>query len=169
MPMPGGSAVSTFKGIAISNHAAAASVLKEIECYLREREPSSPALVLVNQAVSLFGRPLIEILETLAPSKLDLARISLDSKSIFTIPVAQIRKITESMELEGRFEADSQSFPRITSRNDALAAIEVLERFMLSSEPSSPLPLLLSKARSMMGKNFSAIMEDMFALPPQAQ
>lgn len=166
MPMPGSAALA---GIAISNHNAAASALREIESYLRENEPSSPALILVNQAVSLFGRPLIEILETLAPSKLDLARISLDSKSIFTIPVTQIRKITETIELGARVEADSQSFPRITSRQDALVAIEVLERFMLSSEPSSPLPLLLSKARSMMGKNFSAIMEDMFAPAQQAQ
>lgn len=146
---------------AVANHAQAAALIVEIERYFLENEPSSPALVLVHQARKLFGRPLIEVLEALVPSRIDNLRISIDPSNGFALAIDRIRQLSTSVSVNGHDAGAGEPVKRIERRDEALGAMQQVERFLSASEPSSPVPLLFSKARAMMGKDFAGVLRDM--------
>lgn len=49
----------------------------------------------------------------------------------------------------------------IGTRDDALRALDAVAAFFRSSEPSSPVPLFLERAKRLIGKDFLAVLEDM--------
>jgi type VI secretion system protein ImpA len=51
--------------------------------------------------------------------------------------------------------------PEISERAAAIACMESIETFFLRKEPSSPIPLLLGRARSCSGKDFASLMREM--------
>lgn len=149
----------------IASHGQAAAILTEIERYFCAIEPSSPALILVHQARKLLGRPLVEALEALAPSRVDTARLIVDSSSGFTLSIERMRQLTSSalVQPEPNMSGDDFVAPAITSRDAASSAMQSIERFLAVLEPTSPVPLLLSRARSLMNKNFSGLLNDYFS------
>lgn len=154
----------------VSSHGQAAAILTEIERYFCTVEPSSPALILVHQARKLLGRPLVEALEALAPSRVDKARLIVDAGSGFTLSIDRMRQLTSSalFQPEPNMSADDFAAPAITNRDAANSAMQSIERFLAVLEPTSPVPLLLSRARSLMNKNFSGLLGDYFS-PTEAQ
>ncbi len=46
-------------------------------------------------------------------------------------------------------------------RGEALAAMLGIEEFLAAREPSSPVTMLLSRARAMMGSNFPALLREL--------
>jgi hypothetical protein len=51
----------------------------------------------------------------------------------------------------------------ITTRDAAISAMVSVERFLGTVEPSSPTPLLLSKARALMTKDFAGLLKEILA------
>ncbi|WP_321799984.1 type VI secretion system protein TssA [Caballeronia sp. J97] len=49
----------------------------------------------------------------------------------------------------------------IASRDDALAALDAVCAFLERTEPTNPAPLLIRRARGLMGKDFLAVMQDL--------
>ncbi|SAK78086.1 ImpA-like protein [Caballeronia temeraria] len=49
----------------------------------------------------------------------------------------------------------------IASREDALAALDAVCAFLERTEPTNPAPLLIRRARGLMGKDFLAVMQDL--------
>ena len=152
--------------LAISGHAEARDLLAEIEKYFLGFEPSSPALMLVHQARALVGKPLVEALEAIAPSRLDGARILFDSASGLSIGFDRMRQLSASIhsgDIALNGEGARAPLPQIDSRLEAMTAMISVEAFLSSVEPSSPSPLLLAKARSLMSKNFAELLKELLA------
>lgn len=148
------------------SHGEAASALEDIESYFAAREPSSPALLLVHQARKLIGRPLIEAVEALAGSRTDGAQIRLGEAGGFTLPIERLRQLSSTsgggQPVSPVRRADQKP---VENRAQAQSAMLGVEQFLAANEPSSPVPLLLSKARQLMGKDFSAILNELIGTP----
>jgi len=159
------SAAVTVPLTEVSSHGQAAAILTEIERYFCNIEPSSPALILVHQARKLLGRPLVEALEALAPSRVDSARLIVDAGSGFTLSIDRMRQLTSSalFQPDTSMAGDDFAAPAVSSRDEANSAMQSIERFLAVLEPTSPVPLLLSRARSLMNKNFSGLLSDYFS------
>ena len=51
--------------------------------------------------------------------------------------------------------------PRVTSRAEALTLLDRVAAHYRSVEPSSPIPLLIDRARSLVGKDFMSLIRTM--------
>lgn len=144
------------------SHGEAASVLEDIESYFAASEPSSPALLLVHQARKLIGRPLIEAVEALAGSRTDGAQIRLGQTGGFTLTIERLRQLSSTSSggqpVTPIRRADQKP---VENRAQAQSAMLGVEQFLAAHEPSSPVPLLLGKARQLMGKDFSAVLNEL--------
>jgi type VI secretion system protein ImpA len=144
------------------SHGEAASLLEDIESYFAASEPSSPALLLVHQARQLIGRPLIEAVEALAGSSTDNVQIRLGEAGGFVLSMDRLRQLS-SMSGSGQpiapVRRDDQK--PIENRTQAQSAMLGVEQFLAVNEPSSPVPLLLGKARQLMGKDFASLLNEL--------
>jgi type VI secretion system protein ImpA len=148
------------------SHGEAASALEDIESYFAANEPSSPALLLVHQARKLIGRPLIEAVEALAGSRTDGAQIRLGQAGGFTLTIERLRQLSSTSgggQPVTPVRRDDQK--PVESRAQAQSAMLGVEQFLAANEPSSPVPLLLGKARQLMGKDFSAVLNELIGTP----
>lgn len=149
----------------VENQREAKDALSAIESYFVQSEPSSPALLLVHQARLLIGMPIIEALAALAPGRVETARLVIDQASGFSLDMEKMRQLSVAKgndEKGGLFGRSSGREYGITTREGALGLMLGVEQFLSRSEPSSPVPLLLSRAREFMEKNFSSIIMEMF-------
>lgn len=142
----------------------ARQALEVLEGYFSRHEPSSPSFVLVRQARQLQGRPLVEALELLVPAKFEEARIDFSRDTGFVLTMERMRALSElgPAEDEGVETADP---PVVTTRAEASSLMSALERYFTATEPSSPIPLLLTRARGYLNQSFSAILAELF--PPE--
>ena len=153
--------------ILVSDQSAAVRALAGAETYFATFEPSAPALILVHQARVLVGKPLVEALQALLPEKATSAMIKLDSDTKFEINMDRMQelsqKATNSASGENAFVGPKQEEPGFNAqtRIDATALILAVEGYYRSSESSSPIPLLLSKAREFLSRDFNAIIKDL--------
>lgn len=155
--------VAAYKG-SIANHAEAAAALHAVETYLVEREPSTPALILVHQARSLVGKSLVQALETLLPEAAPAAILRLDSGTNFQIAMPLMKTLTAAAQKTSEVSENPSGTVRAfaaANRAEAQALIDEVEGFFRSAEPSSPIPLLLSKARSFANRDFDSILREL--------
>lgn len=64
-------------------------------------------------------------------------------------------------ETNGEPGATGKAIGGIKSRQDAIRALDTVAAFFRQNEPSSPVPLLLDRARNLVGKNFMEILADL--------
>lgn len=147
-----------------TQHEAAAALLAA-ELYFHQHEPSAPALILIHQARMLFGKPLVAALEALLPTMAPSAVLRFDGSQRFDIGLDQMRVVTEDAAFNAELTEPETDTPEIVfsaeNRNDAASLMLGVEAFYRSVEPSSPIPMLLSKARSYLNKDFSAILNEL--------
>jgi type VI secretion system protein ImpA len=147
-------------------HGEAASVLEDIEAYFIACEPSSPALLLAHQARKLIGRPLIEAVEALAGSRTDGAQIRLGQAGGFTLTIETLRQLSStSGGGQPVTPVRREDQKPVENRAQAQTAMLGVEQFLAANEPSSPVPMLLAKAREMMGKDFSSLLGELLNSP----
>ena len=148
----------------ITTASQARQALEALEGYFSRHEPSSPSFVLVRQARQLQGRPLVEALELLVPAKFEEARIDFSRDTGFVLTMERMRALSDigATEEEGTETADP---PVVTTRAEASSLMSALERYFSATEPSSPIPLLLTRARGYLNQSFSAILAELF--PPE--
>jgi len=149
----------------IADMAQARAALEALESYFRTREPSSPSLVLVRQARQLVGRPLIEAMEVLVPEMSARARIDFGRESGFLLGMDRMRALSEIGGDGEEATADPADFA-VSTRREAGALMSALEGYYASFEPSSPIPVLLSRARGYLNQSFTAILSE-FLPPPE--
>ncbi|MGH1330368.1 MAG: ImpA family type VI secretion system protein [Paracoccaceae bacterium] len=144
-------------GIGITSHSAARATLEAVETYFSANEPASAALILATQARLLIGKPLVEAIETLLPADAPRAVIDFGPETGFAISMDRMRALTG----EARRAPEDTTAPEpaapVESRADVARAIRGVEDFYRRSEPASPIPLLLFKARDYLEKDFQAI------------
>lgn len=146
----------------VGSHADAAAALDAVAAYFVKIEPSSPGLILVKQARELIGKPLMEALEILLPGVAEKAKIDFGSEHEFSITVPRMKMLTGSAGQAELVPSDPANFV-IENREAASATISNVETFYRQTEPSSPVPILLFKAKTYLSRDFSAIITDLFA------
>ena len=157
-------ALAAPKGL-ITNQGEAAAALLAIEVYFATHEPSSPALVLVHQARSLVGKPLVQAIEALVPEAAARAVIKFRSGIDFQITMPLMKALTENVIIHNdgppTIGSDAANGYKAHSRGEALELMAEVESFFKTAEPSSPVPLLLDKAHGFTNRNFDMILKDL--------
>ncbi|WP_276152755.1 MULTISPECIES: type VI secretion system ImpA family N-terminal domain-containing protein [unclassified Sulfitobacter] len=150
---------------AITSHTHARLTLEACEHYYRRHEPSSAALLLVTQARLLIGRPLIEALETLLPEKASQAIVDFGPQTGFSLNIDRLRQLTDSAPQSPTPENETQEpegpAPRVLSGDQAAGAMRAVETYFLTAERSSPVPLLLQRARSYLARDFQSLVDEL--------
>ncbi|MBA3449108.1 MAG: type VI secretion system ImpA family N-terminal domain-containing protein [Pseudaminobacter sp.] len=161
---------AALKGL-ITNHAEASAALLAVEAYFAAREPSSPALILVHQARALVGKPFVFAIEALMPEAAARAVIKFQSGADFSIPMPLMKSLTDDVKMaanngsatsdaEGGQGSKNGAFAA-NSRAEAMALMAEVEFFFKAEEPSSPIPMLLTKANGFTNRNFDMILKDL--------
>jgi type VI secretion system protein ImpA len=127
--------------------------------YFTNSEPTSPALLLIRQARETLGKNLYEVMKLLAPPHADAARVFVGPDGVFTVPVKSLANVP------GATIEHAPADPA-ASRAAALALIDAVANHMRKTEPSSPVPYLLERARSLATRDFLSLLIDV--LPDDA-
>jgi type VI secretion system protein ImpA len=127
--------------------------------YFTSSEPTSPALLLIRQARETLGKNLYEVMKLLAPPHADAARVFVGPDGVFTVPVKSLANAP------GATIEHAPADPA-ASRAAALALIDAVAIHMRKAEPSSPVPYLLERARSLATRDFLSLLIDV--LPDDA-
>ena len=157
-------AAAAAGNIDVVSHVHAKRLLEACEAYYRLFEPSSATLLLVTQARSLIGKPLLEALETLLPDNVEEANVSFSPATGFSLGIARIRALTEDMHEEPAMPLpDPDPGPEVEIDDPAKAAVAIrsVEDYFRRVERSSPIPTLLSRARSYLDRDFQSIVEEL--------
>ncbi len=148
--------------VAFANHAEARQALIACESYFQTCEPSSAALLLVRQARQLIGQPLVKALEALLPDDCGKAIVSFGPQTGFALPAQRLKSLSEdNLPLPAAEPQASAPPPPVSSAIEATAVIRSVEDYFRNREKSSPVPLLLQRARSYMDKDFQALIDEL--------
>lgn len=157
---PGASATVAVRRDALRALAAAAD-------YFHAYEPNSPSLLLVRFAQKISNRSFHDVVKIMMP----------DVASRASIPVAQsmfrvgLDKLTETVtggwdqaapEEETFDPAEEPSFA-VSNRRDALRLLDLVVVWFRVAEPSSPLPLVVGRARELAERDFQTLLKEMFS------
>lgn len=140
-------------------------LLEACEYYYRSYEPSSAALLLVTQARLLIGKPLVEALQALLPQQCGQAVVDFGPQTGFRIDAERMVHLSGAMP-EGQPgtplpEPKPGPEPQVTNAAEAAAAIRSVEDYFRRAERSSPVPVLLQRARSYLDRDFQAIVDEL--------
>jgi type VI secretion system protein ImpA len=154
----------------------AREALAAIADYYSRCEPSSPTLPLVRQAHQLIGKSFLEVITILVPSQIDKAAFQIGSDQFFDLPVGKLSGLSEVSPVSGGNGADpagdgQTSGPAerrytIEARSQAIAMLDLVQRYFRQSEPSSPVPMLCERARMLAERDFMSVLRDV--LPKSA-
>ncbi len=158
----------------IATEPVAGAALAAVAAYYRGREPSSPALPLVEQALHLRGKSFFEALEVLLPDHARQASFRIGTQWVFDLSVQQVAGLDrgEAAPPEagakpgGWFGPAASKPPAVASREAALGAMAAVAAFYRANEPSSPVPLLLDRAAALAERDFLSLLRDV--LPKSA-
>jgi len=140
----------------IKSFAEAIAALAAVADYYQAKEPSNPALLLVRQAKDLVGKPFLDVLRILIPGHMDYAVMKIGRTHMFDLPVERLADFNATSEVDS--ETD-KSFTIVT-REQALQAIAQVINFFQAAEPTSPIPLLLERARAMASRDFISLLKE---------
>lgn len=153
----------------LPNAAAVKVTLAAVERYLALTEPSSATLLLVTQARLLVGKSLVEALETLLPGEAAKAVVDFGPTTGFALPMDKLKLL--AAEARPAMAEDSALTPPqppvLRERADVAAQLRAVESWYRRNEPASPIPLLLTRARTYLDKDFEAILSEL--LPAKAK
>ena len=154
----------TPAGNAPASLADAQQALAAIAEYYSRSEPSSPTLPLVRQAHQLIGKSFFEVMSILVPTQIDKAAFQIGADQFFELPVGKLSKPPEAEPAPE--ESPSSARPggspqyRVTSRPQAIALLDQVQRFFRHAEPSSPVPMLCDRARALAERDFMAVLKE---------
>jgi type VI secretion system protein ImpA len=150
--------------VPIGSHAESVAALLAVEQYFLRTEPSSPALILVHQARTLVGKSLVEALQILLPEAADKALISFEAGVRFQLGMPRMKSISDTAASEGKVTLNGSGGHEefsVATRAEAQGLLYGVDGFFRTTEPSSPIPMLLAKAKSYMNRDFAAILADL--------
>ena len=140
----------------------ASAALEAILSYYAMREPSSPARLMIKQAHQLVGKSFIEAMRILAPQVAETSSVKLGGESPFSLDFTQLSALAEEGDqlAYGDDHGEPQTF-NVTTRSAATALMRKVEIFYKSAEPSSPIPVLVERARNFVAKDFTSLLKEM--------
>jgi type VI secretion system protein ImpA len=141
----------------------AREALAAIADYYSRREPSSPTLPLVRQAHQLIGKSFIEVISILVPTHLEKAAFQIGGDQVFELPVGKLPSVkseTNGSAQVGEVQPPSALRYEVETRAQAIALLDLIQRYFRHSEPSSPVPMLCERARALAERDFMAVLRD---------
>jgi type VI secretion system protein ImpA len=138
----------------------ASNALEAVLTYYASREPSSPSRLLVKQAHLLVGKSFVEAMRMLAPSMAEETKIKIGGDAPFSLDFGQLSSLFPEESQLGDEVFDAKSYSAAT-RADATALMRKVEQFYKLTEPSSPIPLLVERARNFVAKDFTSLLREM--------
>jgi type VI secretion system protein ImpA len=154
------------------SHAEARQALIACEVYFRTKEPSSAALLLITQSRLLIGMPLIDAMEILLPEQASRAIVSFGPQTGFALSIARLKALSGESPGSAPIPPDTQEAgppPTVTNASEAAAVLRGVEEFFRRHERSSPVPMLLQRARTYLEKDFQALIDELIPkTPPQS-
>lgn len=157
-------------GLSVASHAHARRILEACETYFCRHEPSSAALLLITQARLLIGKPFIEALRTLLPQQAAAAAVDFGPQTGFRIDAERLSQLTQEAAGQGRDDtsAEGVSGPDffVSSPETALTAMLAVETYFRRTERSSPVPLLLQRARAYLDMDFQTLIDELIPDKP---
>jgi type VI secretion system protein ImpA len=157
----------------------ATEALAAIADYYSHSEPSSPTLPLVRQAHQLIGKSFLEVMTILMPLQVEKAAFQIGAEQVFDLPVGKFSSLSGvapavappqkgAGESTDPAQAADPGRPRyrVESRSQAIALLDLVQRYFRHSEPSSPVPMLCERARAMAERDFMGVLRDV--LPKSA-
>jgi type VI secretion system protein ImpA len=162
-------------GPAPTSLAQASEALAAIADYYSRSEPSSPILLLVRQAHHLIGKSFFEVMNILIPAHVERAAFQIGADQFFDLPLEKLSNFAEvppvpsdgaGQSIEGSAPAEPAPRYTVTNRAQAIALLDQVHRYFRRSEPSSPVPMLCDRARSLAERDFMGVLRDV--LPKDA-
>ena len=135
----------------------ASNALAAILAYYAGKEPSSPARLLLKQAHLLVGKSFVEVMKILAPGLVEKAKIQIGGTMPFALNFAQLSALAVEEGKPDETEAEARTYS-VGTRGEASALMRQIEIFYNNIEPSSPIPMLIEKARALVAKDFNALL-----------
>lgn len=166
---PNTESIANSASALIPNRAVAKAALQAVERYFVVHEPSSAAVLLITQARLLIGRPLIEALETLLPEHSKNAAIDFGKDTGFVLSIERLRSLSAEIPScsDGDGAQEPVTVPEVKTQVEAAGQIRGVENYFRKNEPTSPIPILLVRATAYLEKDFSAIVAELFPIPPK--
>jgi type VI secretion system protein ImpA len=158
--------VAEAVGTAPTTLVQAKKALAAIADYYSRLEPSSPTLPLVRQAHQLIGKSFLEVMKILIPGQLDKAAFQIGGDQVFDLPVGRLAEhsvVAPENASAVAAAGDSANGPAgysVTSRSQAIALLEQVQRFFRATEPSSPIPMLCERARALAERDFMGVLRE---------
>ena len=159
--------------IRITSHDEARAQLEAVESYLLRAEPAAAAFLPIVQARKLVGVPFLQALATLLPERAEAACLRLGGETGLLLTPKALKELQGNAGDGSRDAADASGAPvlsvppttsapltPITSNAEARAVLASVEEFFKRNDPASPVPMLLSRARGMLGKDFEALVNE---------
>lgn len=156
----GADAVAQSGSGAVASVKEASAALEAILAYYASAEPSSPARLLVKQAHQLVGKSFVEAMRVLAPSLAETSNIRIGGDAPFALDFVQMSALAEEEAAAEESETEIRQFSAKT-RAEATTLMRSVEQFYKRTEPSSPIPLLVEKARTFVAKDFTSLLKEM--------
>jgi type VI secretion system protein ImpA len=138
----------------------AANALEAILGYYAASEPSSPSRLLIKQAHQLVGKTFVEAMRVLAPGMAEETRIRIGGDSPFSLDFSQLSALADE-EVPREGASDEARRYSASTRSEATALMRKVEQFYRSTEPSSPIPLLVERARNFVARDFASLLKEM--------
>jgi type VI secretion system protein ImpA len=137
----------------------ASNALAAVLVYYAGHEPSSLARLLIKQAHQLVGKSFVEVMKILAPGLVEKAKIQIGGTAPFALNFAQLSALAADEGKPAEGEAEARSYA-VATRAEATALMRQVEIFYNNIEPSSPIPMLIEKARNLVAKDFNALLTE---------
>lgn len=145
----------------VSSVAEVSKALEAILAYYATHEPSSPSRLLLKQAHQLVGKSFVEAMKILAPAIVEKAKIPFGGDAPFALTFAQLAALPGDATAPAPAGAAPPRTFTATSRAEASALMAQIERFYRVNEPSSPIPLLVERARNFVSKSFAELVKEL--------
>jgi type VI secretion system protein ImpA len=146
----------------ITSPEGAASALSAVAGYFARSEPSSPALLLVGQALALVGKSFVEAVRMLVPAHAEAAAVNIGRDWLFDLPIERMALLDNGGQKPspaGRLQEQSIVFT-VENRVQALSLLAQVANYFRVSEPSSPIPFLADRARELAQRDFLSLLRD---------
>ncbi|PJI84248.1 type VI secretion system protein ImpA [Yoonia maricola] len=159
----------------VASHDEARARLMATEAYFGRNEPSSAAVLLVTQARLLIGKTLVDAFDILMPNTAAQAKVDFIADNGFALSHGQLRALADQVQVADTDPAEpadgadmqAQVVPApvvVNTAAEAVAEMMAVESYFRAVEKSSPIPTLLARARSFVGKDFEALLKEL--VPP---
>ena len=145
----------------VTSHARAAAALQAVARYFARSEPSNPARLLIQQALEMVGKSFVEVMRMLIPEHAESAAINIGRDKFFDLPIERMASLLQA---ETPLPVSEPAEPDVAfcaaNRATALALLQHVAAFFRNSEPSSPIPFLIDRARELAQRDFLNLLQD---------